>query len=184
MADEEKKEIKIEKDDCEEKKEIKIEKDDCGEKEDITIEKDECEGRTADKTKYSKISKYLNVYFKNDTIDLEKVFRLTCATVYKLFVDFVIGMFEAQGMYDHMQSPSNMSGTSMSPSPPPPPRVYKPCVVCNDKSSGYHYGVSSCEGCKVIHRPTYQTLIKQRKFYVACQTFSQPVKHFLKVIWV
>jgi hypothetical protein len=31
-------------------------------------------------------------------------------------------------------------------------KTHKPCVVCGDKSSGYHYGVSSCEGCKVVLR--------------------------------
>ena len=26
------------------------------------------------------------------------------------------------------------------------------CKVCGDESSGFHYGVDSCEGCKVSYR--------------------------------
>ncbi|GAB6022706.1 hypothetical protein CHUAL_006802 [Chamberlinius hualienensis] len=32
------------------------------------------------------------------------------------------------------------------------PRPFQPCIVCGDKSSGFHYGVHSCEGCKGFFR--------------------------------
>ena len=68
-------------------------------------------------------------------------------------------MFDSHaGLFGGLHSPSRLDHGM---SPPPPPRVYKPCVVCNDKSSGYHYGVSSCEGCKVIN---FNDLLSKRPF--------------------
>ena len=31
-----------------------------------------------------------------------------------------------------------------------PKQPFVPCKVCGDRASGYHYGVTSCEGCKVL----------------------------------
>lgn len=29
--------------------------------------------------------------------------------------------------------------------------VLPPCRICSAKASGFHYGVNSCESCKVVH---------------------------------
>ncbi|KAF3853415.1 hypothetical protein F7725_014103 [Dissostichus mawsoni] len=69
------------------------------------------------------------------------------------------------------QSTSSEEIVPSPPSPPPPPRIYKPCFVCQDKSSGYHYGVSACEGCKVRLRPSCESA-KQARCFVNPVTFG------------
>uniref|UniRef100_H3DLE1 Retinoic acid receptor beta n=1 Tax=Tetraodon nigroviridis TaxID=99883 RepID=H3DLE1_TETNG len=60
------------------------------------------------------------------------------------------------------------------PSPPPPPRVYKPCFVCQDKSSGYHYGVSACEGCKGFIQSTSKSMVMSSVADATCVKTSPP----------
>ncbi|XP_052067616.1 ecdysone-induced protein 78C-like [Mytilus californianus] len=43
-----------------------------------------------------------------------------------------------------------------------PKQQFVPCKVCGDRASGFHYGVTSCEGCKGFFRRSIQKQIEYR----------------------
>ncbi|XP_074600305.1 ecdysone-induced protein 78C [Brevipalpus obovatus] len=59
-------------------------------------------------------------------------------------------------------APNNSFAAADSNSGNTPTKSYLPCKVCGDKASGYHYGVTSCEGCKGFFRRSIQKQIEYR----------------------
>lgn len=48
-----------------------------------------------------------------------------------------------------------------NPGPPPEP-ILPPCSICEEKSSGYHYGANTCEACKV----TFTVMFRQQTSFL------------------
>lgn len=69
--------------------------------------------------------------------------------------------------------PSLSPLTPRTPSTPGTPQQSSPadddiCVICSDKATGHHYGVTSCEGCKGF----FKRSVQNKKVY-SCRNLTQ-----------
>lgn len=82
---------------------------------------------------------------------------------------------------DSVSSPSPIAMPALSPltaktpsSPGTPqqaassPDEVEICVICSDKATGHHYGVTSCEGCKGF----FKRSVQNKKVY-SCRNLTQ-----------
>ena len=51
--------------------------------------------------------------------------------------------------YSYSNNSNDISSTSSKPTEPKIAFTFGKCKICTDTATGVHYGVATCEGCKV-----------------------------------